>query len=58
MIISSKALERKGEHSEKFNIELENIKKGQIELKNTIIEIKDTLEGINSRLDDTEGTDH
>ena len=42
------------EHSEKFNKELENIKKDHIELKNTIIEIQDTLEGINSKLDDTE----
>ena len=41
------------EHSENFK--LENIKKNRIELKNTIIEIENTLEGINSRLDDTEG---
>ena len=49
-----KLCRRKEEHSEKFNKELENIKKGQIDLKNAIIEIKVTLEGINSRLDDTE----
>ena len=42
------------EHSEKFNEELENIKKNQIELKNIITEIQNTLEGSNSRLDDTE----
>ena len=41
------------EHSKKFNKELENLK-NQTELKNTIIEIKNTLERINSRLDDTE----
>ena len=42
------------EYSEKFNKELENIKKNQMELKNTITEIKNTLEGLNSRLYDTE----
>ena len=41
------------EHSENFK-ELENIKKNQSELKNIIIEMKNTLEGINSRLRDTE----
>ena len=33
--------------------ELENIKKNQTKLKNILTEMKDTLEGINSRLDDT-----
>ena len=42
------------EHSENFNKELENIKKNQAELKNTIMENKNSLEGINSRVDDTE----
>ena len=40
---------RMDEHSEKFNRELENIKKNQTELKNIITEIKTTLEGVNSR---------
>ena len=35
------------------NTELENIKSNQIEMKNNITEMKKTLEGINSRLDDT-----
>ena len=46
---------RMDEHSEKLNKELENIKKNQTELKNTITEMKSTREGINRRLDDTEG---
>ena len=33
---------------------MENIKKNQSELKNIIAEMKNTLEGINSRLNDTE----
>ena len=37
-----------------FNKELENVKNNQIEMNNMITEIKNTLEGINSRLDDTE----
>ena len=41
------------EHSEKFNKELENIKKNQTELKSAITEIKNTPESINSRLHDT-----
>ena len=41
-------------HSDKFNKGLENIRKNQSEPKNTITEMKNTLEGINSRLDDTE----
>ena len=32
---------------------MENIKKKQIDMKYTITEMKNTLEGINSRLDDT-----
>lgn len=36
-----------------FNINLEN-KEDSIELNNTVTEIKNTLEGMNSRLDDTE----
>ena len=35
-------------------MELENIKKNQIQVKNIIPEIKNTLEEINSRLNDTE----
>ena len=33
---------------------MRNIKKNQTELKNTTTEMKNTLEGINSRLDNTE----
>lgn len=51
-----KGLGRKmDEHSETFNKELGDIKKNQGEPKNTIIEIKNTLEyRIDSRLEDTE----
>ena len=46
---------RKDEHSEKFNgKELENRNKNHTGLKNTITEIKNKLEGINSRLDNRE----
>ena len=34
--------------------ESENMKKNQTKLKNILTEMKDTLQGINSRLDDTE----
>ena len=44
---------RMEEHSENCNKGLENIKKNQTMLKNIIIEIKYTLEGIKSRFDDT-----
>ena len=40
--------------SENFNEDLENIRKNQSKLKNTITEIKNTPKGINSRVDDTE----
>ena len=36
------------EHGENFNKELENIKKDQLGLKNTINKMKNTLEGINT----------
>ena len=39
---------RMDEHSANFNKELKNIK-NQTETKNTITEIKNTLEGINSK---------
>ena len=45
------------EHSENFNKEIGNIIKYQIEvreLKNTVTVSKSTLEGFNSRLDETE----
>ena len=42
------------EKLEVFNKELENIKNNQKQVKNIITEIKDTLEGINCRLNDTE----
>ena len=45
-------LEKKDKHSGNCIKELENIKKIQIELKNTITEIKYIIEGIKSRLDD------
>lgn len=35
-------------------MDLENIKKNQSELKNKIIEMKHTLEGIITKLDDTD----
>ena len=43
------------EYSENFNKEIENVRKNQWQLKDTITEIKKyILEGINSRLDDEE----
>ena len=39
--------------SEVFNKDLENIKNNQTEMKTTITEMKDILEGSNSRLNDT-----
>ena len=47
-------LRRKDEHSENFNKETGNIRKYQIEvteLKNTITELRNILEGFNRRLD-------
>ena len=48
--------ERIDEHSENFNRKLEHMKKNQSEVKNTITKMKkkNILEGINSRLGDTE----
>lgn len=40
-------------NSGEFNKELQNIKKNKAELSNIIAEIKNTLEGSNSGLDDT-----
>ena len=48
---------RMDEHSENFNKEVEYTKRNQSELKNTIGEMKNTLQGINSRLDDIEISD-
>ena len=45
---------RLDELSKNFNKELENIKKNQSETKNTILGMKKSLEGLNSRVDDTE----
>ena len=42
----TKLRKRIEEYSENFNKELENIKKSQLELKNTITERRNTLEGI------------
>ena len=39
------------ELSENINKELEKIKKNQSEMKNTILEMKPSLEGLNSRVD-------
>ena len=39
---------------ERFNKDLEEIKKSQYILNNAINEIKNTLEGTNSRIEDTE----
>ena len=41
-------------HSELINKELENIKKNQSEKKNTTLEMKNSLEGLNSRVEDKE----
>ena len=45
---------RTEQHAKNFNKDLEDIRKNQSELKNTVIEMKNMLEGINNRLDDTE----
>lgn len=42
------------EHRENFNKELGNIKRNQSELKNTIPQMKSTLEGMSNRVGDTE----
>jgi len=42
------------ELSEYFKKDIENVKKKQSKLKYTIIKMKNTLEGINSRVDDVE----
>ena len=39
---------------EVFNKELENVKNNQIELKNMVNEMKNTLEGINTRINEAE----
>ena len=49
----AKPKRRKDEQSEIFNKELENLK-NQTDLMNRKTEIKNTLEGISSRLDDSE----
>ena len=41
-------------HSENFNKKLENIRKNQSKLRNIITEMKNTLKGISSRLEDME----
>ena len=40
--------------NEIFNKEIKNIKKHQSEMNNSITEVKNTLEGINSRLEGAE----
>ena len=39
---------------EKFNKDLEEIKKSQLIMNNAITEVKNTLEGTNSRINETE----
>lgn len=43
-------LRRRMDGHREFNKELENLRENQAELKNVIAEIKNRLEGINSRL--------
>ena len=45
---------RLDEHSDLVNKVLQNIKKNQSEMKNTILEMRNSLEGLNSRVEDTE----
>ena len=45
---------RMDELSQNFNKELENVKKNQSEMRNTILEVKNSLKGLNSRVDDPE----
>lgn len=45
---------RMNEYSRSFYIEIVNIRKNESELKNKITEMKNTPDGINNRLDDTE----
>ena len=45
---------RMDELSVNFNKVIENIKNNQLELNNTIIDMKNTLQGINRRLEDVE----
>ena len=47
-------MEKNRWNSENFNKELENIKRNELGLKNTIAEVKSTLEGMNSWLSDIE----
>ena len=58
-IIVKELRRRLDEQSEKLEVfnKLENIKKNHTEMQNTIIEKKNTLEGIDSKLDDTKKTD-
>ena len=47
-------IRRMDEHSENVNKKVENRKKNQLELQNTIMEMKHTVEWVNSGLDDSE----
>ena len=49
-----KRMDAQSKKSEVFNKELKNIKNNQTEMQNMINEMKNTLEGINIRLNDTE----
>ena len=54
-VMTIKMLRRRlAEHSEKLNKELRNTKKSQMGLKKKVTEIKSTLQGINTWLDDKE----
>ena len=55
MIVKIKSLENKMEKmQESINKDLEELKNKPAETNNTIIEIKNTLEGINSRISEAE----
>ena len=49
-----KPWKQNGKMQESINKDLEELKNKQTETNNTIIEIKNTLEGINSRISETE----
>ena len=50
----TRRMDAQSEKLEVFNKELENIKNNQTDREDTITEMKNTLEGINCRLNDTE----
>ena len=54
MNMLNKPGKKEKELSENFNKGTEHTKKDKSELQNTVTKMKNKLEGINSRLDDTE----